>query len=162
VSAWLQAVGETSRPTAIILTRQSVPLLKGSLVDQAMHGAYEISPSSLPNDWTLVATGSEVSLAIEVQTLLATMNIGLRVVSMPSMNQFLTLPQATQVGLIPNRAKTMTLEALTTFGWSQIGAYNFGIDTFGQSAPGPAVMAYFGMTADALAKKVASIIQAAI
>jgi transketolase len=109
-----------------------------------------------------VATGSEVSLAIDVQTVLAKMNIGLRVVSMPSMNQFLTLPQATQLALIPQRAKTITLEALATFGWSQIGAYNFGIDTFGQSAPGPAVMAYFGMTADALAKKVASIIQVKI
>jgi transketolase len=162
VSAWLQAVGETSRPTAIILTRQSVPLLKGSLMDKAMSGAYEISPSSLPTDWTLVATGSEVSLAVDVQTVLAKMNIGLRVVSMPSMNQFLTLPLATQVAIIPHRAKTMTLEALATFGWSQIGAYNFGIDTFGQSAPGPAVMAYFGMTADALAKKVVSIIQAKI
>jgi transketolase len=108
----------------------------------------------------LVATGSEVSLAVDVQTVLATLNIGLRVVSMPSMNQFLTLPQETQLALIPNRSKTMTLEALTTFGWSQIGAYNFGIDTFGQSAPGPAVMAYFGMTADALAKKVTAIIQA--
>jgi transketolase len=53
----------------------------------------------------------------------------------------------------------MTLEALSTFGWSQIGAYNFGIDTFGQSAPGPVVMAYFGMTADAIAKKVMSILQ---
>jgi transketolase len=160
LSAWVQAIGEASRPTAIILTRQSVPLLKGSLVDKAMSGAYEISPSSMPTEWTLVATGSEVSLAVDVQTVLAKMNLGLRVVSMPSMNQFLTLPQATQLALIPNRLKTMTLEALTTFGWSQIGAFNFGIDTFGQSAPGPAVMAYFGMTADALAKRVMTIIQA--
>jgi transketolase len=92
VSAWLQEIGETSRPTAIILTRQSVPLLKGSLIEKAMHGAYEVATSSLPTEWTLVATGSEVSLAIDVQTVLAKMNIGLRVVSMPSMNQFITRP----------------------------------------------------------------------
>jgi transketolase len=62
--------------------------------------------------------------------------------------------------LLPLKAKTITLEALATFGWTAIGNHNLGIDTFGQSAPGPSVMAYFGMTPDAIAKKVASIIQA--
>jgi transketolase len=137
-----------------------LPLLQGSSIEKAMSGAYEIASTNLTNPWTLVATGSEVSLAVDVQTHLAKSGIGLRVVSMPSMNQFLSLPQTTQLALIPNRSTTMTLEALSTFGWSQIGAYNFGIDTFGQSAPGPVVMAHFGMTADAIAKKVMAILQA--
>ncbi|MFZ9704317.1 MAG: transketolase-like TK C-terminal-containing protein, partial [Bacilli bacterium] len=93
------------------------------------------------------------------QKLLAQSNLFFRVVSMPSMSQFLTLDLQAQRQLLPVKSKTITLEALATFGWSAIGDHNFGIDTFGQSAPGPAVMAYFGMTPESIAKKVASIIQ---
>ena len=159
-AAWMQAIGETTRPTAIILTRQTVPLLAGSSFEKAIVGAYEVSPSLQPTDWTLVATGSEVSLAIEAQKLLQANQMHIRVVSMPSMNQYLALPVATQLALRLVRDKTITLEALSTFGWSQIGAYSLGIDTFGQSAPGPIVMAYYGMTPDAIAKKITTFIQA--
>ena len=159
LAAWLTAIGETKRPTAIILTRQGLPLLAGSSFEKAKLGAYEISPAAQPTDWTLVATGSEVSLAMEAQKLLAQTNVFIRVVSMPSMPQFLKLDLQAQRQLLPVKSKTITLEALATFGWAAIGDHNLGIDTFGQSAPGPAVMAYFGMTPEAIAKKVASLIQ---
>lgn len=158
LSAWLQAIGETSRPTAIILTRQGVPLLAGSSVEKSKMGAYEVSGSSQPQAWTIVATGSEVSLAIETQKRLLNEQIHVRVVSMPSLNQFLTLSPSEQKLLIPNPDKTITLEALSTFGWRRIGNHNLGIDTYGQSAPGPVVMAYYGFTPELLSKKIASII----
>jgi transketolase len=77
---------------------------------------------------------------------------------MPSMNQFLALPLSEQKTILPNPDKTITLEALSTFGWHRIGHFNLGIDTYGQSAPGPVVMAYYGFTAELLSKKIASII----
>lgn len=159
LAAWLQAIGEKTRPTAIILTRQGVPLLNGSSIEKANQGAYEVSPSQQPASWTIVATGSEVSLAIETQKNLLQVGIDVRVISMPSMHQFLALPLAAQTQLIPSPEQTITLEALSTFGWHRIGHHNLGIDTFGQSAPGPIVMAYYGMAAEALTKKIASIIK---
>lgn len=158
LAAWLQAIRETHRPTAIILTRQGLPLLQGSSVFQAQQGAYEISPSQSSTPWTLVATGSEVSLAIEVQKILLAQNQLIRVVSMPSMNQFLTLSIEAQRAILPSKQHTITLEALSTFGWSRIGEHNLGIDTFGQSAPGPEAMKYFGMIPEVIAKKIASLI----
>ena len=158
LAAWLQAIGETSRPTAIILTRQGVPLLAGSSVEKTKPGAYEVSGSSNDTLWTIVATGSEVSLAIDTQKRLLNEQIQVRVVSMPSMNQFLALPLSEQKTLLPYPDKTITLEALSTFGWHRIGNVNIGIDTYGQSAPGPVVMAYYGLTAELLSKKVGSII----
>jgi len=97
-------------------------------------------------------------LAIDTQKRLLNEQIQVRVVSMPSMNQFLTLPISEQKKLLPNPEKTITLEALSTFGWHRIGNVNIGIDTYGQSAPGPVVMAYYGLTAELLSKKVGSII----
>ena len=160
LAAWLIAISETSRPTAIVLTRQTLPLLAGSSVEKARQGAYEISPSESPSAWTIVATGSEVSLAVATQQQLATKGIAIRVVSMPSFNQFIALPQAMQTTILgTSRDRIITLEALATFGWSRIGAHNLGIDTFGQSAPGPIVMAYYGMTPEALSEKISSMIQ---
>lgn len=158
LAAWLQAIGETSRPTAIILTRQGVPLLTGSSLEKTKQGAYEIAASTNPTQWTIVATGSEVSLAIDTQKRLLNEKIDVRVVSMPSMNQFLALPLSEQKTILPNPDKTITLEALSTFGWHRIGQFNLGIDTYGQSAPGPVVMAYYGLTPELLSKKIASII----
>jgi transketolase len=160
LAAWLKAISETSRPTAIVLTRQGVPLLNGSAVEKAFSGAYEVSASVTPTNWTLVATGSEVSLAIDAQRLLLEKGHAIRVVSMPSFNQFIALPKEQQQAILgTDRDHVITLEALATFGWSKIGAYQLGIDTFGQSAPGAAVMAFYGMTPEAIAKTIASIIQ---
>jgi transketolase len=160
LAAWLQAIGETNRPTAIILTRQAVPLLAGSEVEKAMQGAYEMNAAENDTSWTLVATGSEVSLAIEAQKLLKEKGHAIRVVSMPSMNQFLTLSESEQQTILKSKYDhIITLEALSTFGWHRIGQYPLGINTFGQSAPGPVVMAYYGMTPQAIAETIASIIQ---
>lgn len=162
LAAWLQAIGETHRPTAIILTRQTLPLLPGSSVEKAMQGAYELAPLAESN-WTLVATGSEVSLALEAQQLLMEKGLRIRVVSMPSLNQFLTLSLTQQQAILQtNHDRIITLEALATFGWHRIGKYPLGIDTFGQSAPGPVVMAYYGMTPPAVAEKIATIMHSSI
>ena len=160
LAAWLSAIQETEHPTAIILTRQTLPLLPGSSVEKTPLGAYEISASAQPTSWTLVATGSEVSLAIATQQLLQAQGINIRVVSMPSMSDFLALPEDDRNKILgPSPAHVITLEALSTFGWRSIGQHNLGIDTFGQSAPGPIVMAHYGMTPEAVSKKISTLIQ---
>jgi transketolase len=160
LAAWLTALGETQHPTAIILSRQGLPLLAGSSVEKTLLGAYEVSASAQPTPWTLVATGSEVALAIAVQALLQQQGYFIKVVSMPSMSDFLALDEATQQTILGQHSKfVVTLEALSTFGWRVIGQHNLGIDTFGQSAPGPAVMAFYGMTPEAVSQKIIALIQ---
>ena len=120
-----------------------------------------LSESPLSNAWTLVATGSEVSLALEVQQQLASQKIGVHVVSMPSLEAFLQLPQTTQRHILNNpRDKVISLEALATFGWASVADHCIGIDSFGVSAPGTVAMAHFGFEKVALTERILSIIRA--
>ena len=161
LGAWLAALQETSRPSVLVLSRQKLPLLANSAVDKVTSGGYMLSESPLPNAWTIVATGSEVALAVEVQTQLASQNVGVHVVSMPSLEAFLQLPQATQQHILKNtRENVISLEALATFGWASVATHCIGIDTFGVSAPGSVALAHFGFEKVALSERILSIIRA--
>jgi transketolase len=161
LGAWLAALQETSRPSVIVLSRQKLPLLGTSNNQLVRQGGYMLSPSNLANPWTVVATGSEVSLALEVQANLAQRQIGIHVVSMPSLEAFLSLPKNTQTSILQNpRQKVISLEALSTFGWSVVAETTIGIDTFGVSAPGPQAMAHFGFEQNALTERLFAIITA--
>lgn len=161
LGAWLAALAETSRPSVIVLSRQKLPLLAASQPSLVRQGGYSVSPSPIANAWTLVATGSEVSLALDVQALLATRQLGVHVVSMPSLEAFLNLPKTTQMSILQNpRDKVVSLEALATFGWSALASTTIGIDTFGVSAPGSQAMAHFGFEKHALTERLYTIITA--
>jgi transketolase len=141
VRAWCAAVDHDG-PTALILSRQGVPLLtSGSAVEQG--AGIIVEPEHL--DAILIGTGSELSLCIGAAELLAADDIGVRVVSMPSWDRFERQSDAWRSSVLPNGIPTVSVEAGSTLGWSRYADRCIGIDQFGASAPGPVVMENLGI-----------------
>jgi transketolase len=153
--AWKIAIDPKRRsPIALILTRQKVPFL-GVRQAPVGKGAYVIADASGTPDLLLLATGSEVALALDAKKLLDEKGVRTRVVSMPSFRLFDEQPQAYKDSVLPPECTArMSIEAAATFGWSKyVGdrGYAFGIDHFGRSAPAAAIAKAFGFTADNIA-----------
>lgn len=141
--AWLAAATHDG-PTAIILSRQTVPsITDGSAVSP---GAAIIHSVSAPKA-VLIGTGSEVSVALDAAKILGAEGIECNVVSMPSWDRFATLDPKQQDAIIPRSVPRISVEAGTTFGWSAYASHSVGIDRFGASAPGALVMEKLGITA---------------
>lgn len=148
--AWLHAVTHNG-PTALILSRQNLPVVTdGSAVES---GAGLIKKVDNPVA-TIVATGSEVHIALEAAQILEAESIFVNVVSMPSVDRFLSLHQKTRDEILVQNVPSISVEAGSTFGWSQVTTINIGIDRFGASAPGPTVLANLGITATNVASQV--------
>ncbi|MBC6971595.1 transketolase [Bacillus sp. Xin] len=162
VAAWKLALESTSTPTALILTRQDLPTLEGAKDDtyeKVAKGAYVISASKKENaDVILLATGSEVSLAVEAQTALAADGVDAAVVSMPSMDRFEAQSAEYKESVLPKSVtKRFAIEMGATFGWHRyVGLEGdvLGIDTFGASAPGEKIMEEYGFTVENVVRKV--------
>ena len=103
---------------------------------------------------TVVATGSEVSVALAAAELLSGDGINVNVVSMPSWDRFQSLDHAARSAVLPESHPVISVEAGSTFGWERFADASVGIDRFGASAPGPEVMQRLGITADAVATTV--------
>ena len=156
--AWLMAVKSTDTPTSLILSRQNLPLLKGSSVEGVAKGAYVVSPEAKEAKYVIIATGSEVSLAIEAQKQLLEKGIDVRVVSMPSWELFEQQSEEyKQSVLLLRRKYRISVEMLSTFGWDRYAKYHMGVDTFGASAPAKDVFKKFDFTSEHLVKLVESI-----
>lgn len=141
--AWLAAVTHDG-PTAIILSRQNVPsLTDGSAVK---NGAAILRSNENPVA-VLVATGSEVGVAMEASTQLAAEGIDVNVVSMPSWERFQQLDREQRDQILPTRLPRISVEAASTFGWAAWATHHVGIDRFGASAPGNVVMDKLGINA---------------
>lgn len=139
-TAWQLALKSTTTPTAIILNRQPVPQLAGSDNIKAEKGAYIISEAANNNPTgIIIATGSEVSLAIAAQTILADQGVYVRVISMPSWELFSEQTPEYQTKILPVNIKNrMSIELGATMGWQQYVGLNgvrMGYDHFGESAP---------------------------
>ena len=139
-TAWQLALKSTTTPTAIILNRQPVPQLAGSDSIKAEKGAYIISEAANNNPTgIIIATGSEVSLAIAAQTILADQGVYVRVISMPSWELFSEQTPEYQTKILPVNIKNrMSIELGATMGWQQYVGLNgvrMGYDHFGESAP---------------------------
>jgi transketolase len=161
LGAWLAALSETNRPSVIVLSRQKLPLLPSSDANQVGSGGYRLRTSTHDSPWTLVATGSEVSLALEVAPMLEAKGYGINVVSVTALEAFIQLPKTTQRSILGNeRDRVISLEALSTFGWGTLAAHTIGIDTFGVSAPGPIAMTHFGFEKQALTQRIIETINA--
>ncbi len=149
--AWRLAVARTDGPTALVLTRQGVPVLPIS-DPPVERGGYVVAPG---DDCILIATGSEVSLALAAREILADEGVSARVVSMPSWELFAAQPDAYRDEVLPpGIAARVSVEAASTFGWPRwTGTWgrSVGIDRFGESAPGGTVMERLGMTPEAVA-----------
>ena len=159
-SAWKLALKSTKTPTALILSRQNLPLLENSSDEGASRGAYIVSKEKKRADLVLIATGSEVALAIEAQKKLLEEKIDVRVVSMPSWEIFAEqdVEYRRSVLLLPS-ARRVSVEMLSTFGWSKWAKYHMGIDTFGASAPAKDVIKKFDFTSDRLVELCKSILE---
>lgn len=144
--AWKTAL-ETDGPTALILSRQNLPVLAATTGDGVAHGAYALN-SVVDPDVILIGTGSEVSLCVEAETRLAEQGIAARVVSMPCWERFAALSPTAQAAVIDPGVPAVSIEAGVTLGWDRYASTTLGIDRFGASAPGSRVMQELGMTAD--------------
>ncbi len=152
-SAWKLALKSTETPTALILSRQNLPLLEGSNDEGVARGAYVVSKEKKRADLVLIATGSEVSLAIEAQKKLLEKKIDVRIVSMPSWEIFAQqdLEYRKSVLLLPSERR-VSVEMLSTFGWGKWAKYHMGLDEFGASGPAKDVFKKFDFTSDRLVK----------
>ena len=156
--AWEIALQTNNMPTAILFSRQSTPLLrKDTKENKTALGAYVISEAKKdqPQLLTIIATGTEVALAIQTQELLLKKDgINASVVSMPSMNLFESQSDDYKESVIPSETITVSIEAGSTFGWSKYADINIGLDRFGASAPAKDLMEKFGFTPELLARRI--------
>ena len=153
--AWFAALESKNHPTAIILSRQNLPLLPGSNGEQLKKGAYVVSKEQKKAQFVLIATGSEVSLAVSAQVLLLEKGIDVRVVSMPCWSYFDKQDAAYKESVINlPREKCVSIEMLSTFGWAKYAGLNIGLDSFGASAPAKDVIKKFNFTPEYVAEQV--------
>ena len=153
--AWRQAITSTSGPTALILTRQKLPVIdrsKFAAADNLRYGAYTIKDCDGTPDILLIATGSEVTLALEAAGRLEADGFNARVVSMPSLELFEKQNQDYKNTVFPPAIKKrLVIEAASSFGWREYAGPEgdiISIDEFGDSAPGAVMMEKFGFTPD--------------
>lgn len=149
-AAWIDAISHDG-PTALILSRQSVPTLTdGSAVARGAGIVINHSDAEV----VLVATGSELGVAKSAHDALRAEGVHVSVVSMPSWDRFDSLDDDEKDAIIPPHLPVVSIEAGTTFGWHQWADIAIGIDRFGASAPGATVMANLGITAEAVVSAV--------
>lgn len=148
--AWRYAI-EHGGPTALVLSRQNVPVLIGTAgTDGLDRGAYVLDESDGTPDLVLIGTGSEVQLCLGAAEVLRAEGRSVRVVSMPCWELFEEQDVEYQHAVLGLDAPRLSVEAGSTFGWSRWADSWIGIDHFGASAPGAELMAQFGFTVDAV------------
>ncbi|MFG1364780.1 transketolase [Xanthobacter versatilis] len=155
---WQIALQSEGRPSALILSRQNLPILRtdATAENRSAGGAYEIVAASAKAQASLFATGSEVSLAVEAAKLLEAQGVPTRVVSIPSFELFLERPAAERAKVIGDAPAKVAVEAAIRMGWDAIvgsDAAFVGMTSFGASAPGKDLFAHFGLTPDKVAAK---------
>jgi transketolase len=172
--AWAVALQNSGKPTALLLSRQNLPYAPkcdsalapdASGLDVINKGAYVLSE---PQDAGLkkkmqaviIATGSEVQLALKAQALLAAQKIAVRVVSMPSTTTFDRQSVDYKTQVLPAGVPRIAVEMGVTQGWWKYGcAAVLGIDSYGESAPAPVLFEHFGFTPENLAQTVQAVLQ---
>jgi transketolase len=157
--AWAVALQNANRPSALLLSRQNLAYAPKSDLGDISRGAYVLSePAHVGIKKThgvIIATGSEVQLALAAQKLLAARKIGVRVVSMPSTNVFDRQTTEYKQSVLPKGLPRVAVEMGATDGWWKYGcAAVVGIDTYGESAPAPVLFKHFGFTAENVADTV--------
>ena len=171
MAAWLAAVGRPSSigmdvhaggPTALLLSRQNLPFVARSAetLKHVARGGYVLQEASGAKA-AIIATGSEVAIAIDAQKLLAAEGIAVRVVSMPSTDVFDKQDAAWRTSVLPKGMPRVAVEAGTTALWHKYVGLDgavVGIDTYGESAPAGALFKHFGLTAEKVAQAVKNLL----
>lgn len=155
--AW-RAACDHDGPTALVLSRQNTPVVTdGSAVHR---GAGIVRTTDTSPDVVLLATGTEVALALRAAESLEQMSIAAMVVSMPSWDLFATQDASVRAAVLPLGVPVVSVEAASTFGWSKWSDVSVGIDTFGASAPGDVAMARLGVSVDAVVHAAKDVVDA--
>lgn len=160
-AAWKIALESSDRPTMLVLSRQDLPVLESTqeLAEEGVRkGGYVVSASEGETpEGILIATGSEVSIAVEAQAKLNEQGIDVSVVSLPAQNIFDEQSKEYKESVLPNAVRNrMSIEMGATFGWERyvgLDGVMLGIDRFGASGPGAKVVEHFGFTADNIVAK---------
>ena len=163
-AAWMYAVENECGPTGLVLTRQNLPQMEGSSKD-SLKGGYVIAESekAVP-DAIIIASGSEVSLAVNAKEELKKSGIDVRVVSMPSMELFDKQSAEYKESVLPNAVrKRVAVEALSDFGWYKYVGLDgkvIAMEGFGASGPAATLFEHFGFTVDNVVKTVKEVVNA--
>ena len=164
--AWRAAITYRDGPSFLALTRQTVPVIDrgpGSPAADGLHrGAYVLrdAPPGTGLDALVIASGSEVGIALEARRRLAAEGIGVRVVSMPSWRLFAAQPASYREQILPRHVMKVSVEAGSTMGWERwigSGGAAIGIDRFGASAPFQEIYRHYGITAEAVCDTVRNL-----
>lgn len=157
---WELALRDQNGPSLLALTRQNLPQVRLEKSENlSARGAYRLRGAVAPRKVVLLASGSEVEVALGVAEALEGQGIGADVVSMPCWSLFDAQDADYRAGLIPSDCLKVSIEAGTTFGWERytgLDGLRFGIDRFGASAPAEALFDYFGLTAAKIAPQIVS------
>lgn len=165
-AAWHKAITSGDTPTVLVLSRQNLTVLPNSgelAMDGVQKGAYVVSPATKEQaDGILIATGSEVGLAVEVQTALKEQGVDVSVVSMPSWDLFEKQDQSYKDSVLPKDVKKrLAIEMGSSLGWHKYTGDEgsvLAIDTFGASAPGDTVIEKYGFTVENVVKQMKQLI----
>ncbi|MDO8456469.1 MAG: transketolase [Burkholderiaceae bacterium] len=162
--AWAVALQNKTKPTALLLSRQNINYAPKTNLEDISKGAYVLAEPSVVGmkkkaQAVIIATGSEVQLALKAQELLATLNIAVRVVSMPGNTTFDRQSTEYKSSVLPAGLPRIAVEMGVTDGWWKYGcAAVVGIDTYGESAPAPMLFKHFGFTAENVAETVQKVL----
>jgi transketolase len=155
---WALALENEDKPSVLALTRQNLPQLRTEAKENlSARGAYRLFGGAAGRQVVIVATGSEVEIAMQVAAQLQAKGVEADVVSMPSWSRFTAQDEAYRNAVLPHDVLRVSIEAGTTFGWEAItgiAGLRFGIDTFGASAPIEALYDHFGLTADKITPQI--------
>jgi transketolase len=163
--AWAVALQNKTKPTALLLSRQNINYAPKASLGDISKGAYILAePSEVglkkQAQAVIIATGSEVQLALKAQELLATRKIAVRVVSMPGSSTFDQQDAAYKLAVLPKGLPRIAVEMGVSAGWWKYGcAAVVGIDSFGESAPAPALFEHFGFTPANVADTVEQVLR---
>ncbi|MCI2069126.1 MAG: transketolase [Bacilli bacterium] len=158
-AAWKLALQSIDHPTCMVFTRQKLNQIASTSYEGVASGGYVVSKERKTVDFTLIASGSEVNLALEAQRLLLEDGIDTRVVSLPSMYSFDKRSEQDRESVFAAPyEKRMAIEMLSSFGWYKYAKHVMCQDTFGDSGVGAEVTSHFGFTAVNLKNKVEEIL----
>ncbi len=167
-AAWKVAIQRRNGPTALILTRQNLPVLDRNLyasADELCRGAYVMAEiGDLPAELILMAAGSELGMIVEAGMRLAAEGVNVRLVSFPSWELFAAQDEEYRQSVLPPTIKArLAVEAGVTFGWERwVGDHGavIGIDRFGASAPYQTILEHFGLTVSAVVERAKKVLAA--
>ena len=161
---WDLALKNSKGPTLLALSRQNLPQLRNDVSEnQSAKGGYRLRAASAARKVVLIATGSEVELAMKVADALEAVGQGADIVSMPSWERFDAQADGYRAELLPADVLKVSIEAGVTLGWQRYtgnDGLNIGIDSFGASAPAEALFDHFGFSVDAIVSKIQAKLKA--